>query len=385
MITSETRRIVLGFVVTGVVVVAAAVGSAPVGAAPHHAAAAAKTKDSAASLVGVSVVPHSTTAWAVGTRTNASGQPPYALRRHSGHWAMERVSAPKSSVLKGVGAVSSKLIWAVGDYFNPEEAPLIERSRGGGFTRFAAKGLGTGALYSVSASSKSYAWAVGGTNSSTPLAARWNGKTWKPVTVSTEPAGYILSSVSVLSPKDVWASGSNSGVAESAHWDGHTWTLIPYGAPAGSTLDAIAAVSGKSVWAAGYDYVGTPSLSKTLTYHWTGAAWVHVPSPSPLPQSSLSSVAVAGARIYATGSGGPKAQTSGRPIALRLIHGKWHVMRVAKRGKFSSLASVSVSSKSAAAVGTWYAGSAGVPDFAPANPLAEKLVGNSWRKVPAPK
>jgi hypothetical protein len=378
-----TVRIAPKLAVTAVVAAAGLVamtgGVAVSIASPGH---VAKTTYSAANLLGASLVPHSTTAWAVGFHVSGETKTPYAVRRTGSHWSAVTAASAPTGELVGVDAVSAKLIWAVGDFFATHgQTPLIERSKGGSFSRLKVK-TGGGKLYAVSASSKSNAWAVGGSNSSRPLALHWNGKAWKTVKVNGNVADTILTSVTTVSAKDAWAVGSRDSVAVFANWNGHVWKISSAGAPIEASLSSIAAASAKDVWAVGDDFEGAGGGMATLIYHFNGTTWAPFTSPSPMPQSDLLSVAVAGSRVFAVGYGSPKSALRNAPIAMRFSGGAWHVESAATGGKHTQLAAVAVSAKSQAAVGT--SNGANV-NASPGQPLAENLVGTSWRKVPVPK
>jgi len=112
---------------------------------------------------------------------------------------------------------------------------------------------------------------------------RYNGSTWRPVTV---PATPVWSSA--VSASDIWALGPSAAtvnkptqVIVAVHWNGSSWhTLaLPKLAPAGGqpwVPDGIAALSASQVWVAETVAVnpGTGAAPPGVTLlHWNGTAW----------------------------------------------------------------------------------------------------------------
>jgi hypothetical protein len=92
-----------------------------------------------------------------------------------------------------------------------------------------------------------------------------------------------LLGVAAAAPTDIWAVGwKNSGNGLQSlllHYDGTGWTegaAVPKVGTGDNVLTGISAVSSKDVWATGY-YVDGPK-HKTLTLHYNGTTWSHVPS-----------------------------------------------------------------------------------------------------------
>ena len=98
----------------------------------------------------------------------------------------------------------------------------------------------------------------------------------------TIPHDFAASSVSALSPTDVWAVGNpwvyspdEQGIVE--HWDGDSWSRIALPAMKTSTLSSVQAITPTDVWALGET---GPAHDRQLILHWTGAAWTRVSSPN---------------------------------------------------------------------------------------------------------
>lgn len=135
-------------------------------------------------------------------------------------------------------------------------------------------------LLSVSGTSASDAWAVGGSTNGT-LGLHWNGTSWRkarmPPFAGPAPGG--LDGVSALTRTDAWAVGSYSPVfAEKTltlHWNGRKWSRITspnHAGPHGTRLNAVAAVSPGDVWAVG-NYGANGGVPRTWITHWNGRAW----------------------------------------------------------------------------------------------------------------
>jgi hypothetical protein len=131
-------------------------------------------------------------------------------------------------------------------------------------------------------------WAVGGTGGRTTLIEHWTGGSTWTVAPSPSPGEGLnfLTSVSGISPTDIWAVGTDSsadGKMEKSlilHYDGKSWTQVPSPSPATfNELTGVRAISANDAWAVGTVTDGTSF--KTLTLHWDGTSWTQVASPSP--------------------------------------------------------------------------------------------------------
>ncbi|HEV2371978.1 MAG TPA: hypothetical protein VGS19_07410 [Streptosporangiaceae bacterium] len=228
--------------------------------------------------------------------------------------------APVSDHLASVSALSPTDAWAVGDFQNFGPGPvfqtLVLHWNGKKWALAASPNPSRqfDTLYGVSVLSLSDAWAVGvsgkGSNSSQALVLHWNGTDWTQVP-SPSPDASRLVSVAVLSPTDAWAVGehiTSAGVHKTLvlHWNGTAWALVPSPdpSPSESQLSSVTALSPSDVWAVG-DLITSAGVHKTLVLHWNGTAWAVVPSPSPagLLGSNLIAVdALAPDDVWATGN-----------------------------------------------------------------------------------
>jgi hypothetical protein len=177
-------------------------------------------------------------------------------------------------VLTGLGSTAASALtcqaWTGGQPANPDDT-----------------GAGDG-LNGVAMINACNVWVVGGTGGRTTLIEHWTGgSTWTVVPSPSPGEGLnFLTSVSGISPTDIWAVGTDSnadGTMEKSlilHYDGKSWTQVPSPSPATfNELTGVRAISANDAWAVGTVTDGTSF--KTLTLHWDGTSWTHVASPSP--------------------------------------------------------------------------------------------------------
>ena len=129
-------------------------------------------------------------------------------------------------------------------------------------------------LFSVSGSSASDVWAVGGAGA----IVHWDGRSWAEVPSGSQDP---LSSVWSASASDAWAVGYNAAVL---HWDGSTWSPaigVPT-PPAGCFSDD---TIWSAVWGSGPSDVWIVGLCEApklfgAAIHWDGSQW----TPFTLPE-----------------------------------------------------------------------------------------------------
>jgi hypothetical protein len=121
----------------------------------------------------------------------------------------------------------------------------------------------------VVATSKSSAWAFGGSNvaggNDLPVAAHWNGRAW---TASALPAGVSDEIIAASAPaaNDVWAVSFDGGWV--LHWNGSKWLVAKHFKATGE-ITGITALSPTNVWVFGASGMG-PGLG---TWHYNGRSW----------------------------------------------------------------------------------------------------------------
>jgi hypothetical protein len=152
---------------------------------------------------------------------------------------------------------------------------------------------GSNFLYSVSARSATDAWAVGyyfdaATDHQPTLIEHWDGHAWTQVTSPSAAFMNELTAVSADSATDAWAVGFANGLPDQAlteHWDGKSWHVVPSldpgrdgkGRPS-AVLTSVSALSPRDVWAAGW-YPLKGGGARTLLVHWNGRSWQQVATP----------------------------------------------------------------------------------------------------------
>jgi hypothetical protein len=188
-------------------------------------------------------------------------------------------------------------------------------------TPAAASGGRLASLYGVADLSPANAWAVGQGKDSRPLAEHWDGTAWSvvPVPVPTAPPGTsfanaALSSISAVSPADIWAVGTTTAIQGTSvvkftlamHYNGTAWSIVKTPNTAEPTaLNAVTTISANDAWAVGNSFNNVHDTSatvadKAVTEHWDGTAWSIVASPGTL----LSGAGAASSTdVWAVGSG----------------------------------------------------------------------------------
>lgn len=192
------------------------------------------------------------------TRGSWGGLYNYPERLHGGRWTMVPLALDpryptthEQALANGIAAITPDDAWTVGTTMDVTAA--------------------TGS------------WAIGGTE-----IEHWNGTAWSIVgDPMRHTAGAVLTSVTAVSPRDVWAVGYRPGsggtqqpLAE--HWDGTRWTVssVP-SVPASAPLSGLFSVSVRDgqVWATGFE--GVPgSEGRLLVERYNGSSWTQVSTPS---------------------------------------------------------------------------------------------------------
>lgn len=154
-------------------------------------------------------------------------------------------------------------------------------------------GAGSDYLYGVSARSARDAWAVGTyfdqvTDHQPTLIEHWNGHAWTQVPSPSAAFENQLSAVSADSATDAWAVGYANGLPDQAlteHWNGTAWHVMPSLDPGqdgknrpSAVLSGVSALSPRDVWAAGW-YPLKGGGARTLLAHWNGRSWQQVATP----------------------------------------------------------------------------------------------------------
>ena len=217
----------------------------------------------------------------------------------NGQWSNEHVIPPGAfdSSLTGVSCASSSVCVAVGYYQlekNSAGLPFAEIWNGTSWSMQTipapanAAAVGGAPLGRVSCASTTSCIAVGGytpsgSNEPEPLAAAWNGSTWKLENPAAPPGaiGASLGGVSCISPSVCIAVGSFSvttnGPADTLaeKWTGTSWSILNTSNPAiNNGLSAISCPSATLCVAIGYVPGGA------IAEAWNGSTWSTEQTPA---------------------------------------------------------------------------------------------------------
>jgi hypothetical protein len=154
------------------------------------------------------------------------------------------------------------------------------------------KGVFNAFFTSVTQVSPTDVWAVG-TDRGKPLIENWDGSAWSVSPVPKLPrAAAALNGVSADGPDDVWAVGdtvNSEGVDArtlALHWNGAAWAVVPtpnfsVTPGSGSILNSVVALSPVDAWAVGQGLNNDAGQLVALVEHWNGTSWHEVATPTP--------------------------------------------------------------------------------------------------------
>ncbi|HEX8077179.1 MAG TPA: hypothetical protein VF511_05145, partial [Chthoniobacterales bacterium] len=273
-------------------------------------------------------------------------------------WTVVDTPNPSSnnSHLKGIAALTSSDVWAVGFYTDNAAGAFLNLAmhwNGSSWTITPTPNPSqpnTDQLKKVAAVASNDVWAVGGHGLSVIL--RWNGAQWTqvprpPVNFNAQytNVAHDLDDIAAIASNDIWAVGwldaQNGGsITLTMHWDGVQWTQIPspnVPMPSGSfysqRLEAVTAIAPNDVWAVGFYRVG--NTEHPLSMRWNGTQWNLVPTPDgpPTPQAPngdgwLHGIAAAGPNdIWAVGEYNKVDFNSfAKPFAMHWNGASWTVV-----------------------------------------------------------
>jgi hypothetical protein len=238
---------------------------------------------------------------AVGNLSNGGSQVPHAEHWNGSGWAVQKIPGPAgvdNAFLIGLSCASKTSCVAVG--FSTKSGKmhsLGERWNGKTWQITATPnpaGQKTVELNSVSCASASFCLATGTFNGGT-FAATWNGKSWKQTSSVPNAKGAIrasLNGVSCLTSKDCFAVGTSvtkhKTVPLAERWDGKKWSPLTVPAPGGaiaSSLQGISCAPDGTCAAVGSEVHGSDGV---IAYAWTGKRWVS--HQFSVPPGSLSQI-----------------------------------------------------------------------------------------------
>lgn len=194
----------------------------------------------------------------------------------------------------------------------------------GGWT-VEGRGLQGGAT-DIEVVSRGDAWLVGwrGYDHYGSMSYRWDGSAWREVVVPAPsgPSGraWILMEASAVGHDEVWSVGYRRAFPRSypahpiaARWDGRSWRWVPAGLDGvhGRLLGSAIHPRSGHPWAVGYLEGGFGRRIHTLVVRWDGQAWHRVASPGfPGTESWFSDVVAVGGTMWAVGGVGNRALLS---------------------------------------------------------------------------
>jgi hypothetical protein len=301
-------------------------------------------------FVAVAAVPHSADVWAVGSvGAGVDNDHFFEARRHLGKW--QRVAPPKLGgrygSLDAVAAASTKNVWIAGarQVAGIQELPAIYRLSGQKFVAQKLPSLQDGltSITSISASSATNAWAVGGIYSTGPsastVALRWNGQKWAAVDTPT-----VFEAVSTSGPNNAWAVGEGSGGTPNQlySWNGSVWSLAAT-APAGAQLNDVTTDSAARAYAIGFVAQSSGGF-RTVILRYNGKTWSSATIAKAAAHVESFSITMAGASAWAVG-GHLTAKDTVIPEILHSSGGPW-TLQSSHVGKAFGLRWVSASSTS---------------------------------------
>lgn len=240
-------------------------------------------------------------------------------------------------------------------------------------------------LSSVSALSPSNVWAVG--TFSNPrstlfqgLIEHWNGSSWRRV-ASPEVGWANLNGVAATPSGNLWAVGYCSPTSSTKRtlierWDGATWQVVPSPniSSAENLLSAVVAVSSANAWAVGLAYDSSPLKTQPLIEHWDGRSWRLVPGP--VVEGQLNAVtALSSTDIWAVGNFAFRTEHPGELLIEHWDGSRWSLVHAtnpqARRESLRGIAAVSASD-------IWAVGSHDIST----STLIEHWDGSHWSQTP---
>jgi hypothetical protein len=139
-------------------------------------------------------------------------------------------------------------------------------------------------LNDVSATGPADAWAVGadadtgtGPDGGTPLILHWNGRAWSKVPLRGVVRPGQLDSVSARSRSDAWALGIDKSGNVLLHWNGARWSSVAFPGRRTAGVFSVAAARGLLVIVP----------YRTLYLYYNGTGWSTVPGASVAPASAF--------------------------------------------------------------------------------------------------
>ena len=332
--------------------------------------------------------------------TAAFAAMPQQTLRRCGVWST--VPSPNvgtsTNFLNGVAAISAHNVWTVGSYGNGNGGlTLVEHWNGAPWKVVASPNVNgslSNELLGVAAITANNIWAVGdyynASNTQQTLIEHWNGKSWSIVSSPNVASLFnVLTAISAISAKDIWAVGNSSGLQGYQtlieHWDGKSWSIVPSPGQQGGQLNGVAALASNNVWAVGSG-ADTNGI-QTLIEHWNGTNWSVVSSSGPgLATNALHGIAaISPHNIWAVGEDSDSVSPSS-PFAPLIEHwngSSWSIVPSPLQGTSDLLNGIAaVSASNIWAVGTYRSST---DPMGPYFTLIEHWNGTAWSVVTSPR
>jgi hypothetical protein len=175
--------------------------------------------------------------------------------------------------------VASNAVWAAGYAEDPGcicGETIVDFWNGSTWKRMDTPNPGIADfLSSISAVSPSEIWAVGSEwpnqGNEQPVILRWDGKSWTADSLSQYPFGQFYS-VYAPAHNDAWAFGYyDKDVMLALHWNGKSWKQVSF--PEFAEILSVSGTSANDVWAAGGYYCGSYCNPEARLFHWNGSQW----------------------------------------------------------------------------------------------------------------
>jgi hypothetical protein len=217
-----------------------------------------------------------------------------------------------ASVLQDVTMVpGTSTAWAVGYYYDNNVAAyrtMTQRFSGSSWSIVASpnpSANGYSQLNKVDATSAGNVWAAGYDSQTGTLVERYDGTRWSRVTA---PTGISIRGLDVVSSNNVWVAGYSGSTATISQWNGSAWvsryTLPPQAGRHLAVFEGIAVGPSGDVWAVGWDrdYNAPGRATASLVVHFDGTSWAREVAPNPLTRNTLMDVtALPGGDVFAVG------------------------------------------------------------------------------------
>jgi hypothetical protein len=217
------------------------------------------------------------------------------LRLRGGRWTHGLIpSFPRETFIDQVAAFSPCDVWvfalrATGSPSNGtfRLRPFADRFDGRTWRQVTIPARPSDGAFTVSAVSARDMWALDGTVTpdsgifARPKVLHWNGSSWRPVAVQPRrPNGGTMSSIQATGPDNVWVGGSRQNPKDGSdelvqHWNGRTWRTVD--PPASATDQGYYSTSMTpdghgGIWLLGSTFA-SPVMGSARVWRYSGGTW----------------------------------------------------------------------------------------------------------------